>query len=463
MQFVSLHFCIFFALLILLIRSCKKETQRQYILLFASYIFYACFDIRFLILLFIQTAAAYLTGQFLLIKRQKWILAAGIFIELLILGFFKYFDFFIESFSDIFNIHNTLSLRLILPVGISFYTFQALSYMIDVYRKALPDSYSFKDIALYIGFFPQIVSGPIVKAHDFLPQLKKSHSIERELLIEGAQIFLMGVFKKYVMADRIGVCVDAVYNAPAAFSWLSILIAILSYSVQIYCDFSGYSDMAIGIAKMLGFDLGKNFNCPYLAKDPSEFWKRWHISLSSWFKEYVYIPLGGNRKGSIRTLLNLMIVMLLSGLWHGAAWTYVIWGALHGFASILHRLYSKKLKSSEENTNYLTQKLSVLANFIFVSLTWVFFRASSIDNALAVLKGLFTLQAGIVYIYSWAFIIGGICLLSHIFIAVFNKGEAFYINFKFKSLREWFILWLVLLLTLEFFYIGNTAFIYAQF
>ena len=466
MQFVSIQFFFYFVLLIAALKISKQENTRHWVLLFASYIFYAYWDYRFLALLLIQTCVAYFTGLFLAQNsNSKGALVGGITATLIVLGFFKYFNFFIETFCRVFSIANTFSLSIILPTGISFYTFQAISYMVDIYRGIIPAECSFKRIAVYIGFFPQIMSGPIVKAHDFLPQLQHEHRVQKENLIQGGQIFLFGVVKKFVIADRLGVCVDAIYNAPAAYSWTAILIAVFTYSFQIYCDFSGYSDMAIGIGKALGYDLGRNFNCPYIVSSPSDFWRRWHISLSSWFKEYVYFPLGGNRKGLSRTLLNLMIVMLLSGLWHGASWTFVFWGALHGIASVMQKLFNECYKKSgQQHTNSRTKYiLCVLANFVFVSFCWIPFRASSFENMFAVIKGLATLQAGIRYVYAYAVVYVGICVLSTVYVAVRRNGNAEYPQLNFTKFSSWVLLWLVLLVVVVFSYEGNIAFIYSQF
>lgn len=464
MNFVSVQFLVFFTILVTILKVSKKEVSRQKILLMFSYIFYAYWDYRFLFLLLVQTLSAYLTGVFIKRKNSKCILLCGITIALAVLGFFKYFEFFVDSFCKLLGIKNTIGLGIILPVGISFYTFQAISYMIDVYKGKIEAEVSLWEIALYVGFFPQIMSGPIVKAHEFFPQLKEEHMINAKHLVQAGQIFLLGVVKKFVIADRLGVCVDAVYAAPAAYSWIAILIAVVAYSFQIYCDFSGYSDMAIGIGRALGYNLGRNFNCPYIASNPSEFWRRWHISLSSWFRDYVYFPLGGSRKGLPRTLLNLMAVMLLSGLWHGAAWTFVAWGALHGFGSIFQRIFRSFRESKhKKKNNVVVHVICILTNFVFVSLCWVFFRASSFENAFSVLKGLFTLQSGIQYVYVYAIIYIVICALGHIFVAVCKGGDAEYPNMDFTKFRSWFFLWFVILLTLMFFYAGDTAFIYSQF
>jgi alginate O-acetyltransferase complex protein AlgI len=231
------------------------------------------------------------------------------------------------------------SLPIILPVGISFYTFQSLSYTIDVYRKKIVAEKDFLKLALYISFFPQLVAGPIVRASDFLPQLEEHRNVSLHNFKIGIQIGIFGLFKKVVIADWLSVFVDDVFSTPNAFHAMSILLAVIAYAIQIYFDFSGYSDMAIGCAKCLGYDFARNFNMPYISRNISEFWRRWHISLSSWLKEYVYIPMGGNRKGICRTYIHNMVTMLLGGLWHGADWTFVAWGGVHGIALCIHKVY----------------------------------------------------------------------------------------------------------------------------
>ncbi len=255
---------------------------------------------------------------------------------------------------------------------------------------------------MYYWRYTQIVSAPIIKAHDFLPQLKQKHIITWESLSSGGQRFLIGLFKKKVIADRLAVCVDAVYAAPAAYSSLSIAVAVIAYSLQIYYDFSGYSDMAIGIATVLGFDLGENFNLPYLAKKPSDFWKRWHISLPSWFRDYVYFPLGGSQKGKFKTYCNLFITMLLSGLWHGASWAFVAWGAFHALASVVHKLFSdirKKHNVNKTEDRIIASLGAVILNYICVAVLWIPFRTNDLGKAIGILKLLFSFKPRISYVY----------------------------------------------------------------
>ncbi|NLI53881.1 MAG: MBOAT family protein [Clostridiales bacterium] len=472
MSFVSLAFALLFVATYFACKLCKNKEQKHIVLLAASYVFYAYWDARFLALLIVQTYISYFLAR--KIQRSatkdqaKRFLILGVSASLAILGFFKYFNFFIESFSRLFGIDHSGALNIILPVGISFYTFQALSYLIDVYRGKLQACDKFIKISLYISFFPQLVAGPIVRASDFLPQLDEERVMNRTNLVEGLQIFLFGLIKKIVIADRLAVCVDAVFASPVSYSGLSIFFAVVAYSIQIYCDFSGYSDMAIGVAKTLGYDLCKNFNMPYLSKNPSEFWKRWHISLSSWLRDYLYIPLGGNRKGKARTNINLMLTMLLGGLWHGANWQMVFWGALHGGALILHKTFREQcdkhgftLKSSVLKT--IASVASAVGMYLFVCLCWIFFRASSFSVAITMITRILTNAGGVHYYYVFTFIYGAIIAAAFAVGALRNNGNGFYPLLDFSKFYSKVLILLVILLTLMFFYAGDTAFIYFQF
>ena len=276
-------------------------------------------------MLIFVTVMVYVTAMHL---KNRMVFAIGIVSPLVVLGVFKYFNFFLSSFAVLFGKNNIGTFNIILPVDISFYTFQALSYLIDVKRGKIAAERDFIKLALYISFFPQLVAGPIVKAKDFLPQLYEDRKITLKGIEYGLQLIVFGLFKKLVLADHMAVFVDDVFHAPSAFNWSTLILAMISYSLQIYFDFSGYSDIAIGCARCLGYDFLPNFNLPYLSQNVTEFWRRWHISLSTWLKEYLYIPLGGNRRGKARQSVNLFITMLLGGLWHGANWTFVFWGGL---------------------------------------------------------------------------------------------------------------------------------------
>lgn len=471
MSFLSVEFACFFCLVLAGLAILKNDRPKRVLLLAASYLFYAYFDYRFPVLLLVQTVAVYAAARLVdgaqEKRRKKRFMLLGAGVALGVLGVLKYCNFFIESFCAAAGLQSPGTLSLILPVGLSFYTFQALSYLFDVYYGRLAVRKNAVDVALYVGFFPQITSGPIVRAGKFFPQLENI-KITREQIVTGMQIFLMGAIKKAVIADRLSVCVDAVFEAPGAYSAASLIMAVLSYSIQIYCDFSGYSDMAIGVAKCMGFDLGRNFNVPYLASNPSDFWRRWHISLSTWFRDYVYIPLGGNRKGFARTCLNLFLTMLLSGLWHGASWTFVFWGVLHGAGSAIHKIFSDIRKKhglgfKKPAAAGAAKAVSVLAMFVFASLCWVFFRADSFGTAYLVLSRIFTGAGGINYIYTWSLAYIPLVLGAHAWVLARCGGQGEYIRLPMSKFSSQLIFWIILMFALMLFYSGNTAFIYAQF
>jgi len=347
MVFNSLPFLVFIGIFFPLYFSLRGRF-RLWLCLIASYIFYAWWDWRFLSLILTSTLIDYLIGLRLnretdTTKRQ-WLLRLSMVMNLGFLGFFKYFNFFVESFQDILlslglepDLH---TLHIILPVGISFYTFQSMSYTIDVYRKEIPVERDFLRFATFIAFFPQLVAGPIVRAKELLPQFAADIKFEWNRFSFGLSQVLWGFFKKVAVADSLAPFVDQCFAAPESFSALHLSLGVFFYAFQIYCDFSGYSDIAIGLARIMGFDFPDNFRTPYFSRNFSEFWTRWHITLSSWLRDYLYIPLGGNRQGTFNTYRNLMLTMLLGGLWHGASWVFVFWGFLHGLYLVGQRLFS---------------------------------------------------------------------------------------------------------------------------
>ncbi|GHU54236.1 alginate O-acetyltransferase [Spirochaetia bacterium] len=411
MAFSSITFFVFFAIVLAAMILTKPRKARHIILLIASYVFYGWWDWRFCFLMLVLTIVAYISAV-QIEKRQnnRIYIITGVAVPLVILGIFKYFNFFVASFTRIWGISSVGSLNIILPVGISFYTFQSLSYTIDVYRKKITAEKDFFKLALYIAFFPQLVAGPIVRASDFLPQLEEDRNVTVQNFTTGIQIFIFGLFKKIVIADWLSVFVDDVFRTPNAFHAISIILALIAYSIQIYFDFSGYSDMAIGCAKCLGYDFARNFNVPYVSQNITEFWRRWHISLSSWLREYLYIPLGGNRKGAGRTYINNMLTMLLGGLWHGADWTFVVWGGAHGIALCLHKFYRKHFVKTKNASS--TGKCSCFFRFVtanlltnlFVCFCWIFFRADSFLTASQIIARIFTWQTGIIQIYAWVIV-----------------------------------------------------------
>jgi alginate O-acetyltransferase complex protein AlgI len=325
--------------------------------------------------------------------RPKICLTLSLLANLSLLGFFKYFNFFIGSISSMMQSWGIqpdfVYLQVILPVGISFYTFQSMSYTIDVYRKELEPTVHFFDFALLISFFPQLVAGPIERATNLLPQLTKPRHLKFEQSTRGLFLILLGLFKKIAIADSVAKSVNAIYNTQGSVFWLDIVLATILFTAQIYCDFAGYTDIARGVAKLLGIELMVNFNLPYFSKTASEFWQRWHISLSSWLRDYLYIPLGGNRKGDFRTYQNLMITMILGGLWHGAAWNFVFWGLYQGTLLCIYRFLEKKsfLKNSSQ---FLQSILATLVFFILTCYGWLLFRANSLEQVATFTKILLT-------------------------------------------------------------------------
>lgn len=442
--------------------SCVKTTKTQnYCFLLANIVFYAYWDYRFLFLLFGVILLSYISARLFHKTKKPFHIWLSVIICLAILCIFKYFNFFSDSFSRAFGISDHVTLNLILPLGISFYLFQSLSYLFDVMYGKIETENDFIKLAAYISFFPQITSGPIVKSKDFLPQLNKIHRIKKENVYEGIQLFLIGLTKKVVFADRIGVAVDAVYSAPAAYNGLSVIMAVIGYSIQIYCDFSGYSNMAIGIAKIWDFDLGTNFNAPYIATNPSDFWRRWHISLSTWFRDYVYIPLGGSRKGKFRTYFNLFVTMLLSGIWHGANLTFIIWGIIHGLASVIHKGINDILIN--RNAHFAMPKaVCIIMNYVFVSLAWIVFRAKNLAEAQNILRSTFN-SSGLMYINVYTVIYVAFFFCVNYFALTKNGGNILTINLDLDKFWNKAIIatwaWLIVL----FMYCGNSAFIYAQF
>jgi D-alanyl-lipoteichoic acid acyltransferase DltB (MBOAT superfamily) len=405
MLFNSIEFLIFFAVVITAYFILKSK-HRWILLLAASYYFYMSWNPAYIILIILSTVVDYFAGLKMgttddKSKRKKY-LFGSLFINLGMLFFFKYYNFFNDSITYLIKEVSILqyggvlpTFDLLLPVGISFYTFQTLSYTIDVYRGKKEPERHFGIFALYVSFFPQLVAGPIERSTRLLPQFKEEYEFDYVRVTDGLKLMLWGFFKKVVVADRLAIFVNGVYNDVQGAEGIPLILATVFFAFQIYCDFSGYSDIAIGAAQVMGFNLMDNFKRPYFAKSVPEFWRRWHISLSTWFKDYVYIPLGGNRVSKTRYYANLFITFLISGLWHGAAWTFVIWGALHGFYqifSLVTKKYRDKFKESIGLVNYptLNKYLQIGITFILVDFAWIFFRANSLTDAWYIIRNLFS-------------------------------------------------------------------------
>lgn len=303
-----------------------------------------------------------------------------------ILAYFKYANFFLWNWSQIVQ-SNFQPIDVILPVGISFYTFQSISYVVDVYKERIKPTSSWLDYLFFLSFFPALVAGPIVRADYFIPQIRRPRPLTGVQIYGGLWLVIIGVIKKAIIADYIAQFNDMIFNNPGAFDGLQTLMGVLGYTMQIYCDFSGYSDMAIGIALIMGFRLAVNFNSPYQSKNLTEFWRRWHISLSSWLRDYLYIPLGGNRKGTARTYLNNFLTMLIGGLWHGAAWKFIFWGGMHGIGLAIHKASKPVLNIIPDN--FITKIIFGAITFVYVASLWVFFRSASFQDATTILASIF--------------------------------------------------------------------------
>lgn len=380
----------------------KNQLRAQNVLLLvASYVFYGWWDWRFLSLIIASTFLDYFVaiqlGKTAISKKRKLLLGISLVGNLGMLGFFKYYNFFvsswIEAWSSVGITMEASTLNIILPVGISFYTFQTLSYTIDVYRKEMQPTKSFIDFAAFVTFFPQLVAGPIERASHLLPQFYKKRTFDYQNAVEGIKLIVWGMFKKVVVADNCAFFVNTIFENPEVYSSGELFVGMVFFAFQIYGDFSGYSDMAIGISKLFGFDLMVNFKFPYFSRDIAEFWRRWHISLSTWFRDYIYIPLGGSKGTQGLQIRNVMIIFLVSGFWHGANWTYVAWGLFHAL------LFLPLLLFNVNRSHLITKSYGWLdfakigVTFLVVCIGWVFFRADSITDAFQYLVHLFELKS----------------------------------------------------------------------
>jgi len=468
--FNSFIFLFFLAIVLPIFYLLPKKSYKNIFLLAASYFFYGYWDWRFCLLLLLSTIVDYYIGLWIHntedVKRRKLLLYTSLSVNLGILGFFKYFNFFIDSFQTMINglggNVDSLHLNIILPVGISFYTFQTLSYTFDVYRKKLEPTNNIIDFALFVSFFPQLVAGPIERAKDLLPQLYNKLSPTKDQLKEGATLIVLGLFRKVMIGDTAGRIVDHIFGNLHLYKSIEIIAAVLLFGIQIYADFSGYSKIARGTAKLLGIELMVNFEQPYLSRNITEFWRRWHISLSSWLKDYLYITLGGNRKGQARTYINLMITMLLGGLWHGASWNFVIWGGLHGFYLAAHKFFSKG-KTEYDPITRLKDIPKVMLTFVLVAFTWLFFRATSWESTQQIFSAIFDWQAS-EYAHIFTQILLSYFVLTFALDIVENRfGHTFVLRFKSISIRLGILISLFVVTLIYIFQSKPLPFIYFQF
>ena len=404
MIFTSFEFIAFFAIVLLLRSALKNLEAEKWMMLTASLLFYMSWNPPFVLLLIFTSGLDFYVGRWLerseKQRTRRWLLTASLLANLGILAYFKYTNFFFETWHTLLGSigikFDPVLLNIILPAGISFFTFQSMSYTIDVYRREIPACQSLRDFLLFVAFFPQLVAGPIVRAADFLPQLLKRQRASWMEIESGLALFALGAIKKLVISDQIAGHVDLIFTRPGSYDALSLLLGAIGFALQIYCDFSGYSDMAIGCARMMGYDFCINFKMPYSSTSVTEFWRRWHISLSTWLRDYLYISLGGNRRGNTRTHLNLMLTMLLGGLWHGASWNFVIWGGLHGLGLIMHKTWRSLLgeRARVLDASRLGSLAGWLCTMALVLAGWIFFRASGFHDATTMLARIVTWQTG---------------------------------------------------------------------
>lgn len=477
MVFNSIQFALFLPVVFAIYWLLKKNLKLQNLfVVIASYVFYGWWDWRFLILIAFTSFCSWGSGLLISPSRPphngrrlftpKFWLTANIVLNLGILGVFKYYDFFVTSFADLFEIdasHHLLNI--ILPVGISFYTFQALSYSIDVYRGKIEPTKDIVAFFAYVAFFPQLVAGPIERATNLLPQFQKPRTFDYAEAVEGCRRILWGLFKKMVIADNCAVYVDSVWNDYTNQSGSTLVLAAVLFAFQIYGDFSGYSDIAIGTAKLFGINLRDNFLTPYFSRNVAEFWKRWHISLNTWFVDYVYIPLGGSREGQWKTIRNTFVIFLLSGLWHGANWTYVGWGLYHALLFVPLILLGRT--KSYRDTPKLSQLPQMCLTFFLVVIGWIIFRASSIENAFGYIaaicdKSLFSIP----WLMTRSFYIPlFLCMALMIFMEWLGRDGGYGLSFL-KGKNTWiqYVVYMVIIVLIYFFQSAeDVQFIYFQF
>ena len=396
MIFSSVEFLLFLTFVLAIfwgtlgrLREPASFRPQHLFLLLASYYFYMSWNAVLILLIVFSTLVDYVLGARIhastCLRRRRTLLILSLVINLGLLALFKYANFFIDNTNAVlgmFSMRVPFVVDIILPVGISFFTFQSMSYTIDIYRRELQPARSFTDFALFVSFFPQLVAGPIVRASQFLPQLDRPRRPGDIDIDRGLNYLLLGLVKKVLISDWLSTIADPLFANPLEYNGLGVWMGVIAYTLQIYCDFSGYSDMAIGTAALLGYRLPDNFNMPYLSRNISEFWSRWHISLSTWLRDYLYIPLGGNRFGHLLTLRNLLVVMFLGGLWHGAQWTFVAWGCAHGLALVVHKEFRRRFPLDQSRRlSPAGIALGWLGTMIFVCATWVLFRAPSFETA----------------------------------------------------------------------------------
>ena len=468
MIFNSVHFIFFFIATTILYYALPHRFRWAFLLAISCY-FYMVFRPIYILILAGTIVVDYVAGLFLESttnpRRKKIFLVASIIANVGVLAVFKYYNFINDNLTEllgVFHLKNEIPmLRILLPIGLSFHTFQAMSYTIEVYRGKQQAEKHFGMYALYVMFYPQLVAGPIERPQNILHQLKEKVVFNYDHIVSGLKLILWGLFVKVVIADRLSIYVDIVYNSPEHHSAISSLVATLFFTFQIYCDFSGYSSIAIGCAKVLGIDLMINFRRPYMSTSIREFWSRWHISLSTWFRDYLYIPLGGNRVSVYRNMFNLFFVFLVSGLWHGANWTFIIWGALHGFYLIMEIVIDRLVPSIK-----LPRSIRWILNFVLVAIAWVFFRASNFQTAKQILKNIYTFKPGPLYIGNASYLVYSFFAILFLFAAEYNAEK---LNNRYawlyseRKVLRWSAYLLLILTLLSIGVFNGGQFIYFQF
>jgi D-alanyl-lipoteichoic acid acyltransferase DltB (MBOAT superfamily) len=468
MIFNSVHFIFFFIATTILYYALPHRFRWAFLLAISCY-FYMVFRPIYILILAGTIVVDYVAGLFLESttnpRRKKIFLVASIIANVGVLAVFKYYNFINDNLTEllgVFHLKNEIPmLRILLPIGLSFHTFQAMSYTIEVYRGKQQAEKHFGMYALYVMFYPQLVAGPIERPQNILHQLKEKVVFNYDHIVSGLKLILWGLFVKVVIADRLSIYVDIVYNSPEHHSAISSLVATLFFTFQIYCDFSGYSSIAIGCAKVLGIDLMINFRRPYMSTSIREFWSRWHISLSTWFRDYLYIPLGGNRVSVYRNMFNLFFVFLVSGLWHGANWTFIIWGALHGFYLMMEIVFDRLVPSIK-----LPRSIRWILNFVLVAIAWVFFRASNFQTAKQILKNIYTFKPGPLYIGNASYLVYSFFAILFLFAAEYNAEK---LNNRYawlyseRKVLRWSAYLLLILTLLSIGVFNGGQFIYFQF
>lgn len=483
MLFNSLEFAVFLPVLFILYWFCfnEKLKSQNAIVLVSSYVFYGFWDYRFLFLILFSTVVDYVLGRALEEEKnhnkRKVILLISISVNLGLLSYFKYCNFFIESFSNAFtffgNPLSITSLDIVLPVGISFYTFQTMSYTIDIYKKKLKPSSDFISFAAFVSFFPQLVAGPIERASNLLPQFNQKRVFKYESATDGMRQILWGLFKKMVIADMCAEQVNIIFENSATYSGSTLLLGAFLFSFQIYGDFSGYSDIAIGTSRLFGFNLMKNFSFPYFSRDIGEFWRRWHISLSTWFRDYLYFPLGGSKEGLVKNIRNVFIIFIVSGFWHGSSWTFVIWGGIHALFFTIYLIFRHLKFVNAPQADVVSQNrllpsfveiFQMLFTFIIVMIGWVFFRAETLSQAY-----LYICEMCSMTLFSKPEIIPTVVLLLLSFFIIiewFGRRDEFAIEkigLSWKRPIRWFLYVYLIFLIGMFMQTDETPFIYFQF